>query len=107
MKPHITAVCLTYGRVEYLNEAIQMFLDQTYDGPKQLIVFNSFTKQRLAGSFPNVRIINAPERPPTLGDCRNQAIQLANQGLIVIWDDDDAYLPNHLENFANHYGEGV
>lgn len=105
--PHITALCLTFGRVDFLNEAIQMFLDQTYDGPKELIVFNTFTKQTLVGNFPNVQIINAPERPSNLGACRNAAIRCANKGLIVIWDDDDAYLPNHLQNFADHYEEGV
>lgn len=106
-KPHITALCLTFGRVDFVNEAIQMFLNQTYDGPKRLLVYNTFTKQKLVGDFPNVEIINANERPPNLGACRNKAIAFCNQGLIVIWDDDDAYLPNHLQNFADHYTDGV
>lgn len=107
MKPHITALCLTFGRVECLNEVIQMFLDQTYDGPKEMIVYNTFMKQRLIGTFPNVTILNASERPPNLGACRNKAITFANPGLIVTWDDDDAYLPNHLENFTKHYEPGI
>lgn len=107
LKPTITALCLTFGRVDFLNESIQMFLDQTYDGPKQLLVFNTFTKQRLIGNFPNVRIMNTPERPANLGACRNAAIHWAQPGLIVIWDDDDAYLPNHLQNFADQFDEGT
>lgn len=107
MKPHITALCLTYGRVDFLNESIQMFLNQTYDGPKRMLVYNTFTKQKLIGDFPNVEIINAHERPANLGACRNKAIAFCNEGLICIWDDDDVFLPNHLENFANHYEEGL
>src|SRR6267142_1347643 len=107
MKPHITAMCCTYGRVEYLNDVIQMFLDQTYDGPKELLILNSFNRQNLKGSFQNVCIHNLDTRPPNLGACRNVAIELAKEGLIVIWDDDDGYLPNHLENFAKHYEPGI
>lgn len=100
--PFISAICCTYGRVPFLEEAIQAFLNQTYAGPKELLVYNSFTQQRLIGEFPNVRIINAETRPPNLGACRNAAIELAKGDWIVCFDDDDQYCPNHLENFARH-----
>jgi hypothetical protein len=88
-----------------LQEAIQAFLNQTYSGPKEMLVYNSFTAQRLLGDFPNVRIINAETRPANLGACRNAAIELAKDGWIVVADDDDICLPAHLDNFAKGFDD--
>lgn len=105
--PFITAICPTYGRVQYLQNAIKCFLDQKYDGERELIVLNSFSGQKLQGNFPNVRIVNLDKRPSSLGVKRNMAIEMARGEVIVTWDDDDLYAPHHLENFGKHFKDGV
>lgn len=97
----------TFGRPEHVNEALACFLDQDYAGRKELLIFNTYTKQKLVGDFPNVRIINCAERPSCLGETRNQAVAAARGEVIVTWDDDDRYLPSHLSNFGKHFAEGV
>lgn len=103
----ITCICLTYGRISFLEEAVQMFLNQDYKGERELLIFNTFKRQRLFGEFENVRIVNCDERPSNLGSCRNAAINLARDGLLIVYDDDDCYTNDHISNFANHYEEGV
>jgi len=58
----------------------------------------------LIGDFPNVRIINAPNRPKSIGETRNAAIALTRPDTIIIhFDDDDLYGPHHIDNFAKHF----
>lgn len=104
--PLITAICCTYGRVHRLQNAIKQFLAQDYQR-KQLIVYNTFDRQQLTGDFENVVIINAP-RPATIGDARNEAVTRADDAsIIVCWDDDDSYRPNHLSSLAQHFTNGT
>lgn len=105
--PHITVLTLTYGRVSLLEECIASFLAQDYKGTKEMIVFNSFLDQELVFDHPEVTVINAESRPSTLGATRNRGIHFAEDGLIVICDDDDLMLPNHLSNFARGWREGL
>lgn len=102
---HFSCICLTFARIARLEEAIACFLSQDYPGPKELIVLNSFFPQTLKGEFPFVRIINLTQRPPSLADARNMAIEAAAGTHIITWDDDDIYLPNHLSNFATNWPE--
>lgn len=99
----ITCLCVTYGRVSHLEEAIGCFLQQDQPEPKQLLILNTFPSQELIGSFPNVRIINLKTRPVSLGAARNIAVVEAEPGILVTWDDDDLYLPNHLSNFTKAF----
>lgn len=97
--PLISCICATYGRPSHLEEAIACFLNQTYPN-KELIILNSLPDQELRFDHPQVKIINLSRRPATLGECRNMAIQQCSGEWLVTWDDDDIYLPNHLQNFA-------
>ena len=67
MLPKISAICPTFGRVEHLKHAIECFLRQQYDGERELIVLNTFNRQKFIGKFPNVLIINLDNRPKSLG----------------------------------------
>lgn len=102
--PSITAVCVTFGRVSHLNEMIQCFLAQTCQ-KKELLIYNTFPRQTLRGDFPNVRIINCRQRPASLGAAREDAISLASGQVIVMCDDDDYILPDHLLAFAQGFAE--
>lgn len=101
----ITAICVTYGRVKLLEEAVQCFLDQTYLGERELIVFNTCPEQTLVGEFPCVRIINCETRPKCLSTARNQAIENAGDGILVTWDDDDKYCSHYLQVIADNFAD--
>lgn len=107
MAPFFSAICLTYARTNRLTDAVYCFAQQDYPGPKELVIFNSCPAQQITCNLPNVRVINCEMRPGTLGECRNQAIEAARGTHMVIWDDDDLYLPNHLSNFAENWKDGL
>jgi glycosyltransferase involved in cell wall biosynthesis len=93
--PLISCIMPTYGRPEYVNESLAMFLAQDYPR-KELIILNDCADQQFEGDFPDVRIVNQNSRFASLGEKRNTCIQLAKGSVIAIWDDDDVYLPWRL-----------
>ncbi|MEM1353913.1 MAG: glycosyltransferase [Planctomycetota bacterium] len=96
--PLISCVMPTYGRPAYVNEAVQMFLDQDYPR-KELIILNDCPGQTYTSELPpeaGVRVINCPERYATLGEKRNACIEHTKGSIIAVWDDDDVYLPWRL-----------
>lgn len=99
--PFISCHCVTYGRVPWLEESIECFLRQDYAGRKELVIFNSLAEQDLVFEHPEVRIINAKIRPGTLGACRNACIEACQGDMVLVWDDDDIYLPHHLSNYGS------
>jgi len=106
MNPFITAACVTFGRVKFLEQAIACFLNQKYDGKSQLLILNTCPQQTLYGDFQNVKIINLKERPISLGAARNIAVEHADGTHIVTYDDDDIFGENHLRNFAAGFEGG-
>jgi cellulose synthase/poly-beta-1,6-N-acetylglucosamine synthase-like glycosyltransferase len=106
--PLVSCICPTYGRPpdyqHLLEEAIESFLRQTYPR-KELIVLNDCHEQELVCEAPGVRVINAPERFPTLGDKYNAAIGLANGSLLAPWEDDDISLPWRLSLSVERLGD--
>ena len=85
----------TYGRPDFVEESIAFFLAQDYPR-KELIIINDCPGQTFTGHFPDVVIINLPDRCPSLGEKRNLGIEMARGDLIAVWDDDDIYLPWRL-----------
>lgn len=94
--PKISCFSTVFGRVNCLEESIQCFLDQDYPGEKELLILNDFTEQTLLFDHPEVRVINHPTRFPSLGEKCNYAVRQTNGPIIVVWEDDDFYFPNHL-----------
>lgn len=93
--PLISCVMPTYGRPDYVNESVAMFLSQEYSN-KELVVLNDCPGQRYEFDHPEVCVVNRGERYVTLGEKRNDAIDLARGSVIAVWDDDDVYLPWRL-----------
>src|SRR5215211_75266 len=106
--PLVSCICPTYGRPpnhQYLlEEAIESFLRQTYPN-KELIVLNDCPEQELVCLAPGVRVVNLPERFPSLGDKRNAGVELARGELIAPWDDDDISLPWRLSHSVERLGD--
>lgn len=105
--PSFSAICITYARVPQVEEAVESFLRQRYDGQKELVILNTYAGHRLEFYHPEIKIINADAAPPTLGETRNVAISHAIYDWLVTFDDDDFYLPNHLSNFARGITEDL
>jgi glycosyltransferase involved in cell wall biosynthesis len=103
--PFISCKCITYGRVDTLEEAIQSFLIQEYPGKKELIIVNDYPLQKLVYDHPEIKIYNMDETFPTIGDKENYAIERCSGELIAVWDDDDVALSNHLSNIAKFWKE--
>jgi glycosyltransferase involved in cell wall biosynthesis len=103
--PFISCKCITYGRVELLEESIESFLRQDYPGKKELIIVNDCPFQTLVYDHPNIKIYNLDKTFETIGHKENFAISKCSADIIAVWDDDDIALPNHLINISNYFKE--
>jgi hypothetical protein len=93
----ISVLLPTYARPEFLAEAIECFLRQTYTN-SELVVLNDWRGHTVHFDHPRVRVFNndSPERK-SLGAVRNWLCDRAKGDIVCDWDDDDLYLPDHLE----------
>lgn len=96
----ISCKCITYGRVDTLEESLEAFLRQDYQGEKELVIVNDYPLQKLEFDHPEVRIFNLDETFQTIGEKENFAVEQCKGDIIAVWDDDDIALPNHLSNIA-------
>lgn len=99
----VSVVMPTYGRTRVLGEAIQGFLQQTYAGPKELVIFNDRVDQTLVCDIPTVKIINFSTRYSSLGAKRNALISAAKYPFVCTWDDDDIVLPERISRGMSLY----
>ena len=102
----ISCKMITYGRVEFLEESLQSFLNQDYDGEKELVIVNDYPQQKLIFDHPEVRIFNLDYTFETIGQKENFAVEQCKGDIIAVWDDDDVALPNHLSNINKYFIEG-
>ena len=104
--PLISAKCITYGRVDTLEESLNSFLQQDYPN-KEMIIVNDYPEQKLIFDHPQVKIFNLDETFSKIGSKENFATDLCKGEIICQWDDDDVALPNHMDNVAEHFVDGV
>jgi SAM-dependent methyltransferase len=99
----VTAICATSGRHACLERAVGFFLAQTYLDKELLIYNNSSVPLSLAEGYPGIICINAPldaitgRRYTNLGSIYRDALSFVDSDIVCFWDDDDAYLPDHIE----------
>jgi glycosyltransferase involved in cell wall biosynthesis len=84
-----------------LEEALESFLRQDYEGEKELIICNDFSEQTFVFQHPEVKIINTPIRCPNLGSKRNLAYSHATGDVFLTWGDDDIHLPGRISRMVN------
>ncbi len=98
----------TYGRYAHACEALACFLQQTRISQATLLIYNQHPVP-LHFDHPRVRVVN--EAPPagSLRHIRQRMHELADPSaeLIHWWDDDDLYLPWHLDDCFTHLKESV
>lgn len=101
----ISCKCITYGRVDLLEESLYSFLNQEYDGDSEMVIVNDYPEQKLYFDHPRVRIINLDKTFNTIGEKENFAVEECKYNTIAVWDDDDIALPNHLSNINKYFPE--
>jgi len=108
MTPSVSCMCPTYGRTSLLEESIESFLRQDYPGDKELIIVNDLPAQtlRLHEDYPNIKVVNLPERCRTLGHKRNEVANHTTKDLIITWGDDDIHLPSRISANVATWAEG-
>ena len=99
----------TYGRdVKLLQNCLACFNSQTYDNAYQIYLDDTYDGNVIRGD--RFAVLQTKNRFNNLSVKHNYAVELGtsifgNCDAIVIWDDDDIYLPNHLEN--SFYGKAI
>jgi hypothetical protein len=96
----------TYGRNLVASEALACFLQQSMTSEATLLIYNQYPVP-LSCTCPRVRVVN--ETPPVtaLRFIRQRMLELADASadLIHWWDDDDLYLPWHLQDCLENIGD--
>jgi len=89
--PSISACCITYGRPDLLEEAIECFLRQDYLGQMDMVILNDHEEIKIEwdGAPDNIQIINLDKRLPSIGEKRNMCVDFSKGQLCCPWDDDD------------------
>jgi hypothetical protein len=100
--PFISCKCITYARTSFLEESIESFLKQEYEGKKELIIVNDYPLQKLHFDHPEIKIYNLDSTFDTIGEKENFAVSKCSGEIIALWDDDDIMLSNHLSNVAKY-----
>jgi len=101
----ISCKCITYGRVDLLEESLYSFLNQEYDGEREMVIVNDYPEQILHFDHPDVKIFNLNKTFETIGEKENFAVENCKYDTIAVWDDDDIALPNHLSNINKYFPE--
>jgi hypothetical protein len=99
----ISCKCITYGRVDLLEESLYSFLNQEYDGDSEMVIVNDYPEQKLYFDHPKVKIINFDKTFETIGAKENFAVENCSYNTIAVWDDDDIALSNHLGNINKYF----
>lgn len=97
----------TYRRFTCVERSISMFLDQDYDGQKEMVILNTDEEHPLVLGQTlrnkNIRVINNNVDYKThklynnVGSVRRDAINHATGTHYICWDDDDIFLPWNIK----------
>jgi len=104
---HVLGLCPTYNRPGCVANTLAQWRDQVVDCERHLIVFDD-AGQYQPESCELWRIVSWKERCPTLGEKFDNLLRMAvgialekrwstAETLCVVFEDDDVYLPNHIQ----------
>lgn len=95
--PTVSVLCMTFGRPTLLQEVVESFRRQTFTDA-ELVILNDNPYQRLVcGGVPNVHVVNATRRYPTVEAKRATLVERTKGRYLQFWDDDDIHLPHQLQ----------
>lgn len=89
----ISVLTLTYQRHHILEEAIQSFLEQDFEGDCEMVVLNDSPEVEYAFQHPKVRIINHSTRFNSIGKKLEFGLKACKGDHVYRLDDDDLMTP--------------
>lgn len=106
IKPKVTVVIVTYNRPDFVREAIQSVLNQTFADFELIVVDNGveIPAKEIVESFSDSRIRYIQNNKNT--DCaggKNIGIKNMSGEFVAFLDDDDVWFPNKLELQINAF----
>lgn len=105
--PLVVGIMLTCGRTKCIGESIASFMQQTYQNKRLIIVDTHPQDMVFDRPLPdNIQIIKVPSGQfQSLSDKTRFALQQvpAEAELMAMWEDDDLWLPFHLEMLVKEY----
>lgn len=108
----VTAICATAGRHTCLERSVRFFIDQDYEGPHTLLIFNNAKDKPLVLNLPElpkhkkVVLINSCDKNyQNLGEIYTDCLNYVDSEIVTFSDDDDIFLPNHISEGVNGYME--
>lgn len=97
----------TCGRTVCIGESIYSFMNQTYpDTHRKLIILDTHPQniQTNIPLPPNITYLKRNSHSyKNLGDKYRELISMVAGELFCIWEDDDLWLPNHIETLVQSY----
>lgn len=101
-QPLVSCLCITRNRPRLLDRAVKCFFTQSWSQRELLVVFKSddaATRGYMAGvTDSRVRAIEVPVEPNlSLGAMRNLSVRVSEGDYVCVWDDDDWYRHDRLE----------
>jgi hypothetical protein len=118
---HVVAIMATCGRHHLCERSLRFFLDQTYDGEHTLLIYNNShitqeggpIKQEDLPDNKHLILVNqcidkvTGEKYNNLGAIYRDALEeldhFSPADIIIHWDDDDIFLPNHISEGVKGY----
>jgi glycosyltransferase involved in cell wall biosynthesis len=85
----ISVLTLTYKRHHILEEAIESFLRQKIDHPKEMVIINDNKDAEYIFNHPEVRIINLKKRFPSISEKLKWGFDQCKYNYMYRLDDDD------------------
>lgn len=92
----ISVIIPSFGRDEFLSRAVKSVLEQTFENFEVIII----TTDEVSFSDSRIRVLNPGSQLP-VSVARNFGLKAARGDFIAYLDDDDYYLPHHLETLLS------
>jgi hypothetical protein len=99
----LAALCPTFGRPRLAANALACFLAQDYPAQERRMFILDDAGQIPTQAHETWEVISVPTRYPSLTEKFNQLARVAldwGADGLVVWEDDDIYLPWHLQCYA-------
>ncbi len=105
-RPRISVIIPTYNRRDYVLEAVRSVVEQTYPAHEIIVVDDGSTDgtaEALRAAFPDVKVLEQPNRGPSLA--RNAGLAAASGDWVAFLDDDDLWHREFLARVAEYLAE--
>ncbi len=94
--PFVSCLCPTFRRPRLLANSLACFLAQDYPANRRELIILDDGGDFSRHTGDGWRLVAAPGRFPSLPDKFNTLAKLAGGDILVVWEDDDIYLPWHI-----------